>query len=67
MRSMPQPVVVGLPEKPKPDAKVVSVLSLGFATSQVAREELPTLGETIRKAAAALARLLAQEEHKDAA
>lgn len=52
---------------PKPDAKVVSVLSLGFATSQVAREELPTLGETIRKAAAALARLLAQEEHKDAA
>ena len=52
---------------PRPDAKVVSVLSLGFATSQVTREELPTLGETICKAAAALARLLAQEEHKDAA
>jgi DNA-binding IclR family transcriptional regulator len=50
-----------------PGAKVVSVLSLGFATSQVAREELPTLGESIRKAAAALARLLALEEQKNAA
>jgi hypothetical protein len=31
------------------------------------REELPTLGESIRKAATALVRLLAQEEQKDAA
>jgi DNA-binding IclR family transcriptional regulator len=52
---------------PRPGAKIVSVLSLGFATSQVVREELPALGESIRKAATALARLLAQEEHKDAA
>jgi DNA-binding IclR family transcriptional regulator len=52
---------------PRLGAKVVSVLSLGFATSQVTREELPTLGESIRKAAAALAPLLAQEEQKDAA
>ena len=52
---------------PKPDARVVTVLSLGFATSQVPREQLPLLGETIRKAAAAMARLLAQEEHKHAA
>src|SRR5438309_2308795 len=50
---------------PRPGAKVVSVLSLGFATSQVTREELPVLGDSIRKAAAALARLLAQEEQKD--
>ena len=52
---------------PRPGAKVVSALSLGFATSQVAREDLPTLGESIRKAAVTLARLLAQEEQKDAA
>jgi DNA-binding IclR family transcriptional regulator len=52
---------------PRPGAKVVSVLSLGFATSQVTREIVPTLGDSIRKAAAALARLLAQEEQKHAA
>jgi DNA-binding IclR family transcriptional regulator len=51
----------------KPDARIVTVLSLGFATSQVTREELPALGESIRKAAAAMARLLAQEEQKHAA
>jgi DNA-binding IclR family transcriptional regulator len=52
---------------PKPDARIVTVLSLGFATSQVTREELPALGESIRKAAAAMARLLAQEEQQHAA
>ena len=52
---------------PRPDAKVVNVLSLGFATSQVTRETLPVLGDSICKAAAALARLLAQKEQKNAA
>jgi DNA-binding IclR family transcriptional regulator len=52
---------------PRPDAKVVSVLSLGFATSQVGRNDLPALGESIRKAAATLAGLLAQEERKNVA
>jgi DNA-binding IclR family transcriptional regulator len=51
----------------RPNAKVVTVLSLGFATSQVTREELPALGEAICKAAATLALLSTQEGQKDAA
>lgn len=52
---------------PKSDAKVVTVLSVGFATSQVTRDTLPLLGEAVRKAAATLARLFEQEEQKNAA
>jgi IclR family acetate operon transcriptional repressor len=49
------------------NAKIVTVLSLGFATSQVTREELPVLGEAVSRAAAALARLSTQEGQKNAA
>lgn len=44
------------------DGKLLCVLSLGFATSQVTRERFADFGEVIKTAAATVARRMAEEE-----